>query len=509
MLLRYFSSWSSLFFNIFPVKKEERKKFFLLCLLKWLFSLVFTMLKLQKSNNVVTAHGAEAVAYVKSFVFPATLVFIGLYTVFATRFSQRTLLYGIIVSFLLIFGLYGFVLLPYKEVLTPDIAGWEASWAHYPTLVSFLRVYKHWIQVFFFCFAELFGQFFIILFFWGIANEVFNREQAKRLYHLLIAAGCLGSMLGSQLLKLITYRVEMGYASRAAVRMYRAEILDEVSRIIAFWVLGVLLIVLFVYRWILKQGSMLSGERVVGTGSKMSFFRALRYIGSRPYLMATTLIIISCALSSSLVEITYQKYIKYVSNSEPSAYANWTANQLFMSDVLCIVAGFFLTHRISRRFSWQVNSYITPLVFMCFGGLFFVVSSLNYTYGLDGFSKGLLGMKASRMIAWVGLVQAILGVFARYVFFDSTKEIIFISLGPEVRRKSKGAVDVVGSRFGKGLSAYIHVGVLWLFELNTKLPPVERVSHVLLAIFLVFCLLWLGSIRYLAPKVDGRKASKN
>lgn len=118
---------------------------------------------------------------------------------------------------------------------------------------------------------------------------------------------------------------------------------------------------------------------------------------------------------------------------------------------------------------------------------------------------GLNEQQAIKCLLWLGFVQGVIAVFVRYIFFDASKEIVFIALDANMRKKSKGAVDVVGSRLGKSLSSYIHVFVLGLSSLATADKPIQAASFILMCILVFFCFLWMYSIRFLAPYIDTKE----
>lgn len=498
--------------KLFPIKRDEWSKVLILCFLKGLLSFCFAMLKLQKNSNVIFDECAEQISFVKSFVLPVGLLMVVAYTVLSNRFSQKLLFYGIIFFFLGAFGLYGFVLVPYRDSLLPDTQCLEDKWAGRPGFLHFVKVYGSWIFALFFCLAELYGQFLIILLFWGIANGIFTSEQAKRSYHFFIVAGCIGGILGADMAVYITNRIVDSDKQHATEKN-----LYDISQAIAFCCFFVCCFVLLFYMWLAKRPDFNTENKRLASSTKMSFFKAVKYIASDRYLLATACLVICCAVTTSLVDITYKKYITHFCNLEDQklmtegkvhkikTYAVWEASQMKWANWLCIVAGLFLTHWVSRKFSWRVNAYIAPIIISVTGIMFFGASAYHRRYNLNDFCQRLFNFPAYTFIAHIGFYQSVLTTFVKYVFFDTTKEMVFIFLGPEARKQGKAAVDVVGSRLGKGLSSQIHAVLLSLFTLPNELMKVEGVSHFLGLIFGFFCVGWFLSIGYIAGKIQGQK----
>lgn len=364
---------SGFWYTIFPVRKKEKNNVMILCFFKFLFSIAYTLLKLQKKNIITVDHDAKQVPYVESFVFPITLVIISLYTMLSNRVSPKKLFYSIIFFFLGFLSLYAFVLVPFHASLTPDITHLQLYWQGYPSVQNYLLVYKYWIKTIFFCVSELFAQFFIILFFWGIANELFNREQAKRLYHLLIIAGCVGSLIASMGKYVLGKYIEKN-KSDEMIRKTSEMIVYNNTRIISYIVILILLMVLFLYNWIVSQPGVMVENRQLNVHAKntMSFFQSLKHIINNRYLLMATLLIVSCAVATTLIDTTYENYIKINAKKIPTNHDFWHSSSLVCVNILCIVAGILLTQGISRKFSWKWNAYITPITVMVLGIPFFV-----------------------------------------------------------------------------------------------------------------------------------------
>ncbi|MGB0357045.1 MAG: Npt1/Npt2 family nucleotide transporter, partial [Cytophagales bacterium] len=183
---------------------HRQKRFWVLCSLKFLVSFLFVILKIQKKNNVVIGMGAEKLNHFKTIVFIIMVGSVFFYTYLVGKFKQERLFYGILVMFLIAFSLYSFVLLPNLEKLQPQYAtSWlachEGSKGNFA--YSCMMIWKNWVSVFFFCIAEFWGQYCIIILFWGVANELFSRQEAKKTYHYFIASGCFGGVAGTLLLR--------------------------------------------------------------------------------------------------------------------------------------------------------------------------------------------------------------------------------------------------------------------------------------------------------------------
>ena len=495
-------------YKYLPFDQSEKKKFFTLCLLKALLSFFFTMIKVQKSNNLVTGHGAEKVPAAKVLVFILSFLVVIFYMAMSNRYRQDQLIYGIFCTFFTVFALYSFVIMPYADALRPEHA--EAWLVTYGGSDFFNHWFKHWVilyinwpKVLFYCIAELWGQFGIIMFFWGLCNEVCTRGEAKRFYHFFIAAGCVGSTLGAcfltHLCRLAESQVGLDDGGSAQ------EALAKISTWLGVIGMGVVIVVLMLFKWVnANLFTTVMSQKEKEEKTKLSLWEAVKYILSSRYLLAVATMIIACAVSSNLVEITYQRYLN-LNGGTPSEYAHFIQWQMFSLNMLCIFAAFFIIPHVMRRLGWKMVAYVAPMIVMSMGGLFFVMSILNKGDALEGLMQAHCGYHAVKVICFVGLAQSVMSTFAKYAFFDGTKEIVYIWMGAEGRRKGKAAIDVVGSRLGKMLSSAIHIVIMGIFHAG---DDVRKVTPVLLLIFLAVIVSWFRSVRYLSKTLDEKEEVK-
>lgn len=492
----------TLLHKIFPITKETKSKVIALCLFKALVSFLYTILKVQKENNIVVGYGAESIAVPKVLVFICSLGLVFLYTWLNNRYKQSQLFYGILVSFLAIFLLYTFVLLPNWDALKPTNVQKLRQWSNNGFWHLIVDLYVGWIDVFFFIAAELWGQFCIFIFFWNLSSELCNRSEAKRIYHLFIAAGCLGGIFGTKFLQWVYYHIW----NTAGVDIYadsprNKALVHSVSKVIGITGITIVLLLLVLYNWI--NTNLYKSKELIqlrNTKTKLSFSQGVRYIISNPYLLATTMMVVGCAVTISLTDITFRKYVETSGQHGtrlPVEYADFKASETININILSTFACLLIAPYVMHKFDWKVMAYLTPVIVLVGGTSFFGLSILNNWYALDDFALQRFGLTAKGLICRIGLYQTILAVVAKYAFFDGTKEFVFVGMGQEARKKGKPAVDVVGSRLGKFLSGGIHASLMLLFSQGQERCNVQDITHILLLIFLTLIIGWLASVRYL------------
>ncbi|MCZ6910754.1 MAG: Npt1/Npt2 family nucleotide transporter [Rickettsia endosymbiont of Ixodes persulcatus] len=90
----------------------------------------------------------------------------------------------------------------------------------------------------------------------------------------------------------------------------------------------------------------------------------------------------------------------------------------------------------------------------------------------------------------VGTIQNILSKSSKYSLFDSTKEMAYIPLSLELRTKGKAAVEVIGTKFGKSLGAFIQSLIFIIIPTATF----DSIIIYLLVIFIVMMSLWIWNV---------------
>ena len=140
---------------------------------------------------------------------------------------------------------------------------------------------------------------------------------------------------------------------------------------------------------------------------------------------------------------------------------------------------------ILRNFSWLFSAALTPLMIAItgFGFFMFVLfasQAQNWDYSFNPIYAAVL----------IGAAQNILSKSTKYSLFDSTKEMAYIPLSIELRTKGKAAVEVIGTKFGKSLGAFIQSSMFIFFPGATF----DSITSYLLVIFVLVIIIWFWNI---------------
>lgn len=477
------SSWIK---KIWPVQRFELRKVVPLLLLKFLASIVYSTLTCMKDSLIVTADhsGAEVIPVLKGWlVFPLSLVCAVAYSKLSNVFKRSTLFYSIIIFFLGVICLYGFVLYPNIETLSPHdsanllTAKWGAKFSHW------ISVYRNWIHALFFITAELWAQVVIFILYWGFANHICQVKEARRTYTLFIAAGDLATVVSGPLV--------LYYVGKFAGGDFTVTLQTLISYVL---IAGVM--ILGVYWWMNKY--VLSDKRYydpsvtkqgLNQKTRLTLGKSIKHIFSSKYLLSIAVLVIGCALTINIVEVTWKSHLKTLYPATED-YLAFTSKTTTIVGIVALITVLFLGGNFLRRFGWNFSAQITPIVIGTTGAIFFLFS---YFQGALGPIATFFGTTPLMILVLMGAFQNVASKVVKYSFFDSTKEMAYIPLDQESKVKGKAAIDMVGSRFGKSSSSWLQLGLMHMAGTSSIL----MVTPYLIPIVLGVTLYWSCSVRYL------------
>lgn len=485
------SSWIK---KIWPVQKFELKKVLPLLSLKFLVSIVYATLTCMKDSLVVTADhsGAEVIPVLKGWVvFPLSLLCAIGYSKLSNQFKRSTLFYSIVTFFLVIIFLYGFVLYPNVDALSPHAS---ANFLTEKLGVKFnhwISVYRNWIHSLFFITAELWAQVVIFILYWGFANHICQVKEAKRTYTLFIAAGDLATVVSGPLV--------LHYVSKFGGGNFT----DTLQTLITY-VLVAGGLILATYWWMNRY--VLSDKRYydpsvtkhsLNEKTKLTLGKSIKHILSSKYLLSIAVLVIGCALTINMVEVTWKAHLKKLYPATAD-YLAFISKATTMVGVFALITVIFLGGNFLRKFGWRFSALISPIVIGATGAIFFVFS---YFKGALGPIATLFGTTPLMILVLIGAFQNIASKVVKYSFFDSTKEMAYIPLDQESKVKGKAAIDMVGSRLGKSSSSWLQVSMMGLLGTGSVL----MITPYLIPIVLGVSFYWSYSVRYLAKELDKKE----
>ena len=465
--------------RLWPIHAYELKKVLPLLFMKFFISFTYGVLTTMKDAFVVTAKGsgAEVIPVLKGWiVLPIALGATLLYSKLANSFRRSVLFYGIILFFMAFVFLFGFVLYPNLDTLSPHAS---ADWLLEklgPSNGHWVAIYRNWIQSVFFVLAELWGTIVIFLLFWGFVNHICNFNEAKRSYNLFIAGGDLAQMFTGPLVCYFTGKyiaAEFGFALQSLVCC------------VLFFGCMIMGLHWLLTRKILKDERLYQPEhqdQVMDQKTKLSLLDSLKFIVRSPYLRYIAVMVVAYGLTVNLTEVTWKANLK-LAYPETGAYQGFMATVSSSVGVCSFIITLFFSGMIIRRLGWHFCAQLPPIIIGA-TSLIFLTLFLN---------QGWLGPSPLLLIVLFGAFQNVSTKVMKYAFFDATKEMSYIPLDQESKVKGKAAIDVVGSRLGKSGAAWIQIILIQIAGTGSVLS----ITHFLLPLNACTVVFWILSVRQL------------
>jgi ATP/ADP translocase len=345
-------------------------------------------------------------------------------------------------------------------------------------------------------FCELWSGVVINLMFWQFANHIFDTKHAKRFYPTLAMVGNLGLIFAGNILIFFA-----GVKSPSNTIVEDAIVLNDINQyiqcqnmlqpIISITVcFGIISLLLFniMHRYILKSdNTKTTGVHLLeDTKTKLSLKDSFKLIAQSKYIGHIVLLLICYGLVINILEGPWKAKIRqiYPDTINYIAFMGHFNILMGISSVIFTIIG----SNILRRSSWLFSATLTPAMLLCSGMIFFifVLCSANHTI-VQEIQKFIPEFNPLYAAVIVGAMQNILSKSTKYSLFDSTKEMAYIPLSMELRTKGKAAVEVIGSKFGKSLGAFIQSMIFIIIPSATF----DSIIWQLLVVFVIVVVIWI------------------
>jgi AAA family ATP:ADP antiporter len=468
-----FGKWRSFFW---PVHGYELKKLLPMFLMFFFISFNYTILRDTKDTLIVTAAGAEALPFLKSFgVVPAAILFMIVYSKLSNVLSKENLFYVTLLPFVIFFGLFAFFMYPLRDSLMPhESAIWLRSFLP-GGWIGLAAAYENWMYSIFYILAELWGSVVLSLLFWGFANQITRVTEAKRFYSLFGLGANLALLVSGPA---IVYVSDIRKSLPAGVDAWQISLNYLMAMVV---VAG--LAVMAIYWWINRN--VLTDVRFYEPAvvnpkkkkTKMSLGDSFKFIFTSKYILCLALLVIAYGISINLVEITWKSQVKiqYPNPNDYSTFMGWFS---FCTGAVTILMMLFVGGNLIRLKGWGFAALVTPVVLLITGIGFF--SFVVFRDNLAGIIAAI-GSTPLYLAVMFGAAQNIMSKSAKYSLFDPTKEMAYIPLDEESKVKGKAAVDVVGARLGKSGGSMIQLFLLAFGTLATITPYIGAILMVIIA----------------------------
>lgn len=487
-----FGTLRSIFWPIYP---SEVRKLLPMIFMLFLICFNYSVLRNMKDAIVITASGAEVIPFIKVWaILPASILVTLIFTKLTNLFSQEKVFYIMTSSFLILYGLFAFVIYPYRDFLHPiDSADYLQSIlpAGFKGLIA---MYRYWTFTIFYVVSELWSTIIMTVLFWGFANEVTRLAEARRFYSVLAIASNFAAIAAGLTAIFVSHdnyfnpNIPLG-----------SDAWEQTMMILILIVIVSGILTMLMFNWMNKNvlndpsyDDVHQIKRERKKKGKLSFKESLTYVSNSKYLICIAIIVVAYNLTINMVEVVWKDQLNNLFPS-PHDYNRYINNLTAIQGVVSTLLALMLS-RMINRFGWTWTALITPVVMAVTLIGFFGI--LFYQDSLAPFFYSWLGMSPLAIAVFFGSAQNCLSKACKYSVFDATKEMAYIPLDHESKLKGKAAIDGVGSRLGKSGGSLIHQGLLMVFATVTASAPYVGV------ILLVVVLLWTIAIRSLGKQFD-------
>jgi AAA family ATP:ADP antiporter len=377
-----------------------------------------------------------------------------LYSKLSNILTKQQLFYANIAPFAIYFAVFAFILYPASDVI------------HFPTLSitgieGFDAMFRIWSFSLFYTLAELWGSVVLALMFWGFANDTTPVEESKRFYMLF--------GLGANVALEFAGRASSYYNNisniviPAGVDPYQITLYNLLGYVVIS-AIAIMAIYWWINRYVLTDIRFFDPSKIKGKKSKpkMTLKESFKFLLQSKYLLYIAILVIAYGISINLIEVTWKEQLKvYAANiaaetgiDQKQAFNNFYGNYFRILGWTTVFMMLFVSGNVLRRFGWSVAAKFTPVVLMISSALFFTLLIFS-----DWFEPVLVDLGTTTLVAavMVGTFQNVISKASKYSLFDPTKEMAYIPLDADEKVKGKAAIDVVGSRLGKGGGSVIQM----------------------------------------------------
>ena len=254
--------------------------------------------------------------------------------------------------------------------------------------------------------------------FWSFMSDLFNKEQAGRLFGIIAAGASVGGLIGP------------------AIPSFFSESLGTDNLMLIASGMLLLPIPIIFYLQSLKS-SELHNEDFISQNAPAKIggnpFAGFKLFFSNPYLLAIALFIFLYTGISSFVYFELKNLL--ADFSRPERTAVWAQMDLAVN-TLSIATGLFATGRIMSKFGMPVTIALVP-VLICIGLIVIAISPV--------------------MAVVIGL--QILRRTGNYAVTRPAREMLFTRVDRETRFKAKPVIDIVAYRGGDTIMAWLFTGL--------------------------------------------------
>lgn len=289
--------------------------------------------------------------------------------------------------------------------------------------VFIIRLLLHyqlsWLSAVFYLWSDVFSVI-VVEQFWSFCNDLFDTEQAKRLYGLIGGGGILGGVCGSALTDvLVPYTGTLNLLYVCAM------------------ILGIVIIITYTVQKVATQHKQLY-QNTPANSSSMSFqkvklFDSFKLVAKNPYLRSILIFVLLTQAVSNIIDYQFNVNLEqqFAGMDDKTTFIS---KFYFWLNLFSFLVMSFAITPLQKTIGILGSLLVLPSVDTLLMTIFVVLPSAGLAYGMKFFDKAL-----------------------NYSISRVSKEMLYIPTTKEAKYKAKAVIDMFAFRFSKILSFTIIV----------------------------------------------------
>ncbi|MDD9950615.1 MAG: Npt1/Npt2 family nucleotide transporter, partial [Zetaproteobacteria bacterium] len=417
-----------------------------------------------------------------------------LFTYLSHRLSFLKIVYIFLGLFLGYYLLFGMLLYPFTEyVCLTKLA--EGLQNHLPSgFKGFCVCLKYWhISLFYIC-CEIWVTIILYILFWGFVNERVPFEIAGRWYPLLNFSGNFGSTLaGATGMWISKWSGDLGRSFGLS---------DDITMV--SFATGICacsgLAMLPLYRHAYHSMPVIDPSKTNQSPPKQEderveipFREALRTVVANRYVLFLLILVLAYNFIFNLTDVIWNQQVKDYFTGNISQMNHFMSMITLLKGVFSIGLA-LVAHLLIRHLGWRFAALITPMIILLTSIAFFPFVLLSYDDSWNAL-KGFFGIEQILLVViWSGGLQNALARATKYSIYDSVREMAYVPMPHEARRKAKAILDGIGGRFGKAIGSIVFLILLQVHgSLQNSLASITVIA-IFGTVFWVYAILRLSKL---------------
>lgn len=419
--------------RLVDVRSEEKKALVTAFLCAATMFTAYSILRPVRETMGITS-GVRNLPILFWATFAAMLVVQPLYGWLVSRFALRNILPQIYLLFaVMLLGFYAWFFVQSDHT-------WIA------------RAYFVWVSVF---------NLFIVAVFWSLMADVFDNEQAARLFGVIASGISVGGLIGPAI------------AATLAGTIGTINLLLVSAGLLAFS--AILMRLVIGQREHVAHGELQSG--IDTPPAKGSAWAAFQQVAASPYLVGISVFVLLLTSASTLLYLEQQRIVAEAIKDK-DAQTTLFATIDFWVQAASLLTQIFIFSRVLKWLGVSFVISIVPFVLLAAFAALTVSSSLAVIIG-------------AMMVRRVG----------EYGFTRPSRDMLFTVVSRDEKYKAKNLIDTFIYRGGDALSASVYAGLVALMSSVSSEATIAGIAGI------VVCLVWFVLAIWLARRFNAAKAA--